>query len=193
MYTKVRNYTTDELLDRVRSLSSFRYFPKEDFLIGVRSNENSNNVYDDKFYHFNKDLVCVNVLTGTTNSGAYGYKNFFKWNTDGVAEIKDDEAYYDVWTGGLHKGRMRALRQVGDFKVIRKKSHYDNSKDWNWESWKGLNFHTNSYSRWTNIKKWIIGGWSTGCQVANEPADYYRSLDDLLDQRRVTYFLLKEF
>lgn len=193
MYTQVRNYTTEELISRVVNLNSFNGFPDEDFLIGVRSNENTPNIYDDKFYHFNKDLKCVNVLTGTTNSGAYGFKNYFKWNSKGAAEIKADECYYDVWQGGLHKGKMKALRQVGAFKVIRKKSYDDPSTEWEWESWKGLNFHTNSYDRWTKLRKWIIGGWSTGCQVANEPQDYYKSLPALLDQSRVTYFLLNEF
>ncbi len=191
--TNVRNYTDKQLLDRVMQLPSFKGFPDDDFLVGVRSNKKKFNVYDDKFYHFNKNLQCVNVLTGTTNSGAYGYKNFFKWNSEGVGEIKADECYCDVWQGGLHKGKMQALKQVGPFKIIRKKSHNDPNTEWSWESWKGFNFHTNSYKLSVAVKKWIIGGWSIGCQVANDPEDYYETLPYLLDQDRVSYFLLNEF
>lgn len=191
--TNVKNYTDKELLNQIKSLDSFIDFPKQDFLVGVRSNEDQFNIYDDKFYHFNKDLQCVNVLTGTTNSGSYGFKNYFKWNPKGVGLIKADECYYNVWKPGLHKKKMKALKQVGGFKIIRKKSSTDTNKNWLWEYNKGFNFHTNTYQKRKKTINWIINSWSTGCQVANNPEDYHVTLLELQNQKKVSYFLLNEF
>ena len=192
-YTKVRQYTTPELLKRVTKLDTFKGFPKDEFIIGVRSKENTKNVYDDKFYHYNGNLVCINVLTGTTNSGSYGFKNYLKWNSKGVAEIKANECYYNVWKPGLHKGKMQGLRQVGGFKVIRKKHENDSILFWTIEFNRGLNFHTNTYNKLSKVVKWFIGGWSVGCQVCNNPVDYYKSMKTLKKQKRITYFLIEEF
>lgn len=191
--TNVKKYTDRQLLNKIQSLESFSGFPNKDFLIGVRSSENAFNKYDDKFYHFNKELKCVNVLTGTTNSGSYGFKNYFKWNKKGVGQIKADECYYNVWKPGLHKKKMKALRQVGGFKIIRKTSPKDPNKNWNWEYNKGFNFHTNTYTIHQKRINWFINGWSVGCQVVNDAKDYYYTLDQLNNQDSVTYILLNEF
>ena len=193
--TKVRGYTSQELLNKAKSLSSFKSFPKGYWLYGVRSNENIINVYDDKIYLF-KGTKFIDVITATTNSGSYGFKNYWKWNKDGVGEIKSNEWYYDVWAFGKHKGSMDALRQVGGFKIIRKKSEYDNNKIWIWEYWKGFNFHCNSYNIWSSVFSWIIGGWSVGCQVANDRKKYFKKWIPIFKnskQNTFTYLLIDEF
>lgn len=195
MYTKVRNYTTDELLDRARQTNGFTHFPKGYWLLGVRSNENSDNIYDDKIYVM-KGKVNLDVLTATTNSGSYGFKNWFKWSKKGVGMIKSNEWYYGVWQIGKHRGKMDALKQVGAFKIIRLKSKEDKNTSWTWESWKGFNFHGNTYNTLSKATNWIIGGWSTGCQVVNDRFKYFQKWLPTFKksgQKKYTYLLIEEF
>lgn len=195
MYTKVKSYSSKNLLDKVKSLDSFKTIPKGFWLCGVRSNENTKNIYDDKIYLFKGDRF-IDVITATTNSGSYGFKNYWKWNSNGVGEIKSNEWYYDVWKLGKHKIKMDALRQVGGFKIIRKKTEDDDNQIWSWEWWKGFNFHCNSYNIWSKFKNWVINGWSVGCQVANDRKKYFKNWIPLFKkskQKLYTYVLLDEF
>ena len=198
-YTKVRNYTTKQILDKIKSLPTFRGFPAGKSIVGARSIENYKNVNDDKFYLLDnfgdttKDPICYEVLTGTTQSGSHGFTNWYKWSKEGYAEIKANECYYDVWKGGYHNSKMMALKQYGDFKVIRKKYFGDPNTKWKWESNKGLNFHTQSYNKLKKVVSWFIGGWSTGCQSPNNVQDYYKIIKPLYEQDTVTYFLLDEW
>lgn len=195
MKTNVKNYKTQQLLDKVAALESFKGFPLGYWILGVRSIEDAFNVYDDKFYIF-KNKECLSVLTGTTNTGDYGLKNFEEYSKLGVAQIKADEWYYDVWTRGLHKGRMPALLQSKGFKVIRDNNKNDKSgdkQDWTWEYNKGLNFHTNNYDLKAKIISWFIGKWSVGCQVTNDVPLYSAFMKNSLPQNSFTYVLLNEF
>ena len=192
--TNVKNYTTDQLLDRVESLKSFKTIPLGYWIVGVRSEEDAPNKYDDKFYLFNGEEF-VKVVTGTTNPGTPILEGgFLKYNKVGAAVVKADEVYYDVWKFGLHQGKMPALRQVGPFIVYR-----DGDKDGKSEeigapitgSGYGINFHTCSY-----LEKVVgenIGGWSAGCQVINNTEQYYMIINLIKNQNRITYCLLKEF
>lgn len=193
--TNVRSYTDKELLDKVKSLDSFKKIPGGIWILGVRSNEDAFDKFDDKFYIF-KGEKFITVLTGTTNSGSYGLFNFRKWNRKGVAQIKGNEWYYSVWTRGKHRKKMDALVQTGEFKVIRdgnKNKKSGDSDNWSWEKNNGLNFHTVSYNRYSKIIKKVIGGWSTGCQVVNNVGSYFHFLRESKPQRRFTYCLLEEF
>jgi hypothetical protein len=194
-YTKVRGYTNKELLDKVKSLSSFKFIPEGFWVLGVRSNEDTYDVFDDKFYVF-KGEKFITVMTGTTNTGGYGLSDYDKWSSKGAAQIKADEWYYDVWSRGKHRGKVEALRQVGPFKVIRDGNKNKKSGDntlWKWEEWKGLNFHPNTYNLTQKIKRWIIGKWSVGCQVANDIPKYKKFIDSTRPQKLFTYCLLDEF
>lgn len=193
-YTKVKNYTTLQLLERVSKLEGFVGFPQDYWIIGVRSNEDTYNVFDDKFYIF-KGKTHIETITGTTNSGSYGLFNFKKWNRKGVAQIKGNEIYYDCWYRGLHRGKVEALRQSGEFKVIRdgNKNKKLDAKEWSLESGNGLNFHPNSYNLKSKVKNWFIGGWSTGCQVVNDLPKYVAFMKYTKPQNVFTYVLLEEF
>ena len=192
--SNVRNYTTDQLLDRVEELKSFKTIPLGYWILGVRSNEDAPNKYDDKFYLFNGEQF-VKVVTGTTNPGTPILQGgFLKYNRVGAAVVKADEVYYDVWKFGLHQGKMPALKQVGPFIVFR-----DGDKDGKSEeigapitgSGYGINFHTCSY-----LEKVVgenIGTWSAGCQVINNTEQYYMIINLIKNQNRITYCLLKEF
>ena len=194
--TNVKNYTTDQLLDRVESLKSFKTIPVGYWIVGVRSEEDAPNKYDDKFYLFNGEQF-VKVVTGTTNPGTPILEGgFLKYNRVGAAVVKSDEWYYNVWAYGLHQGKMPALRQVGNFIVYR-----DGDKDNKSEeigapivgSGYGINFH--SISNDLSVKKIgeNIGGWSAGCQVINNVEQYSMIINMIKNQNRITYCLLKEF
>lgn len=192
-HTKVKSYTDKGILKQVKSMPTFKGIPKGYWICAIRSNEDTYNVYDDKIYIF-KGSEFIMVMSGTTNTGGYGLKNFFKWNKKGAAIIKSNEWYYDVYQKGLHRGRMLALRQVGNMKYYRD-GNADNRVD---ET--GLitvennytNFHCNDYNMKRGIKTWVIDGWSVGCIVANNIHKYYKFLD-LLGYEKVSLCLLKEF
>lgn len=191
----VRNYTTRQLLRKARQVTGFIDYPDGFWLLGIRSKEKLYNVYDDKFYLF-KGKKFIDVISGTTDSGAYGFKNFIKWNRNGVGEIKSNEWYYDVWRLDKHKGKMDALRQVGWFKIIRRKSPDDVNARWKKEWWKGFNFHCNSYNSLSTFVAKYIGGWSVGCQVTNNRKKYFQKWIPMFKkskQELYSYVLLDEF
>ena len=193
-YSNVRGYTDKELIDRVKSLPSYKGLPKNYWILGVQSNEDEFNVFDDKFYLFKGDKFIL-VTSGTTNAGLTGLHHYWKYNKDGAAVIKTDEWYYDLWKFGYHRRRMPALKQIKPIKYYR---------DWNknnkaeeigpmYEGIIGINFHTVLYDRIPNFYRRYINGWSTGCQVVNYVKDYYKILDLVKHQKTVTYCLIKEF
>ena len=189
----VRSYTDKELLDKAMSLKSFKGFPEGYWLLGVQSDEDKFNRFDDKFYLFKGEKFIL-VTSGTTNAGKAAMMGFEKYNKLGVAVIKVDEWYYDLWRAGLHRGRTKALRQISPIKHYR-----DNNKNTIIEQigklynkMIGCNFHTNSYNIWNKLVRWTTGGWSACCQVVNDPIKYYKILS-LVKKNKVSYCLLEEF
>ena len=194
MKTKVKSYTDKELLDRVKSLPSFQGFPNDYWILGVQSEEDTFNEFDDKFYLFLGDKFIL-VTTGTTNAGTTGLMNYTKYNSKGCVVIKTDEWYYDLWSYGLHRGKMEALRQINPVKHYR-----DGNKNTRVEETGPLynsiiyaNFHTASYSQRTGLIGWLIGGWSVACQVVNNASHYYDIIRRTKRQKSVSYCLIKEF
>jgi len=189
----VRNYTDKQLLSKVKSLPSFKSFPKDYWILGVQSIEDVFNTFDDKFYIFQGEQFIM-VTSGTTNAGVNGLMKYSEYNSQGVAVIKTNEWYYDVWRYGLHKGKMKALRQAKPFLISR-----DGDKDKVVEEnvslpvMCGINFHANTYNMSNEEVKQIIGPWSLGCQVVNDTVKYVKIIDLMKAQKIVTYCLLKEF
>jgi len=203
MSTKVKNYTDNELLQLVSELPSFTGFPKAYWVLGVQSNEDTYNSFDDKIYLFhNKTFIAVS--TGTTNAGSDSLMNFTKEKLSGALVWKTNEWYYDFWSSKswdkkskyLHKGKMKALRQDKPNKIFR-----DSNKNTKVEQLGkqyigiyGCNFHLNTYNTvWNKVKNWLIGGWSWGCVVLNDPDKYYNEfLSRLYEQEYTTYVILQE-
>jgi hypothetical protein len=201
----VRKYKDIELLNRVKSLSNFKGIPTGRWILGVRSNEDQPNYFDDKFYEFEGEKF-IQVLTGTTNPGLSILKGGYKhYNSLGAAVVKSDLWYYDLWRYGLHKGKMPALLQTGaKIKVFRDGDNDSKSEESGTiqEGFFGINYHTNTYDfRQGNLKitKSSIDGWSAGCQVINERDKYlsqmewYKEAQKSKKQESVSYCLIKEF
>ena len=205
MSTKVRSYKDSELLEKVKALPNFKKIPKNRWILGVRSNEDAYNSYDDKFYEFEGEKF-IRVLTGTTNAGAGVLRGgFLKYNKKGVAVLKAEEWYYNVWSYGLHRGKMPALLQRGRrVKVFR-----DGNKNTSIEEigepelgWFGINYHTNTYNfsvKNLKVVNWLIGYWSAGCQVINNRKEYvkqikyYKQAHENGTQIMVSFCLVNEF
>lgn len=201
----VKNYSDSQLLSRVKSLPSFKSIPLNRWIIGVRSNEDTENKFDDKFYEFEGEKF-IRVLSGTTNPGATILKGgFAKYNRQGAAVLKADQWYYGVWKYGLHLGKMEGLLQIGAPVLVFRDGDRDGKSEQlgkEVSGWYGINFHTNTYDfsdRNLKIKTTDINNWSAGCQVSNdrekyaEMMKYYKLAQKNGSQTHVTYVLLNEF
>ena len=139
----MKNYTDEQLLNRVKGLNSFIRIPNDYWILGVQSKDDKFNEFDDKFYLF-KGEKFIMVTTGTTNAGLTGLKHYDTYNPNGCAVIKTDEWYYTLWRPGLHKGKMRALKQYSAIKYYRDWNKNDKAEEIGNinEGVIGINFHT---------------------------------------------------
>lgn len=190
----MRTFTDFEVLKRAERIHGFRGFPKEYWLMGIQNKDDHYNEFDDKFFVYYKTTFIMS-LTGTTNAGASALMNYKRFNPLGTAIIKTNEWYHDLWTPGFHKGKMRCLKQASAI------LHYrDNNKNRKAEQsgklyYKNIaaEFHTATYTTERNFIRKLIGGWSAGCQVANNVDQYYQALNLFWSQSRTTYCLMDEF
>lgn len=195
MSSNVRAYTDKQLLDRVEQIGGIIPNKGKALIIGVQSTEDSFNLFDDKFYLFNgPDFMMVS--TGTTNAGKTALKSFDQYDLTGAAVWQTDQWCPDVFEPGLHKQKMRALRQVEPITYYR-----DNDKD-NKAEQIGVprreiiyaNMHGVSYDENSELIKEEINGWSFACQVWNNMSKYWKMIDFTWDlDKRVDYALLREF
>jgi len=194
--TNVRTYGDKELLAKVKSLPSFKSIPVGYWILGVRSNEDAPNKFDDKFYIFNGEAF-VTVLTGTTNPGTPVLEGgYLKYNKLGAAVVKAEECYYDVWAYGLHMKKMPALRQVGNFLIYRDGDRDQKSEELGVPikgSGFGINFHAATYDDKFKGEQENIGDWSAGCQVANNKQKHLAAVKMMKPQKKITYVLINEF
>ena len=136
------------------------------------------------------------VMSGTTNPGSTSLMNFESLGVKGAPVIVADKWYYNVWQRGMHKDKVIAYRQVGGFDVIRdanKDKKSGNSGTSSVEFWKGLNFHPSDYDLNSKVKKTLINGWSTGCQVVNDIPKYKQLMDLTKNQTKMSFCLINEF
>lgn len=194
----VRNYTSKQLLDRVKSLPSFKEIPLGHWILAVRSDEDIFNTFDDKYYLFKGEQFIL-VGTCTTNPGGPSLLGGFKrYKQKGSAVIKADEWYYQVYRYGLHNGKMPALKQTKSMKYFRD-GNIDKKVDEVGTIIEGnfsTNFHFNSYKVFDGIKNAIsnlIGEWGHGCIVANEEDKYEKVITLTKDEPSVSVCLIKEF
>jgi hypothetical protein len=195
----VRAYTDKELLDKVKTLDSFKDFPKGYWILAVRSKADKPNKFDDKFYIY-KGTDFITVTTGTTNPGTSILRGGFKrYNKVGAAVVKSQEWYYDIYKYGLHNRKMPALRQRSSKPILYyRDGDMDGKSEEIGKVQSGViytNFHGSTYSRGSLLERDNINGWSAGCLVCNKNKDYEKIID-LLKNSGQKYFsvcLIKEF
>ena len=192
--TNVRGYSKADLINKVMNLPSFTHIPKDYWILGVQSQEDEFNTFDDKFYLF-KGYDFIMVTSGTTNAGKSALKNYERYNKKGTFVIKTNEWFYDLWKFGYHNGRMEALKQVAPIKGYRDGDKDDKAEEVGEmvEGHFGINFHTATYSKIVGFFRKLIGGWSAGCQVANVYDDYKKIINLVKKQDRISYCIIKEF
>lgn len=193
--SNVKPYSDRQLLEKVESIGGHIPNAGKYMIIGVQSQEDSFNLFDDKFYVFDGH-VFKDVSTGTTNPGKTALLYYDKYNLPGSAVWKTDEFYKDLYVPGLHKSKMKALRQSKDIYFYR-----DSDKDEKSEEQGKLhhgviyaNMHGVTYDPYSSIIKTRIGGWSFGCQVWNNMSDYRNMIKATWNRNKpVDYCLIKEF
>lgn len=187
----MQKFTDKQLLDGVKTLKSFKGYPKGYWVIAVRSKANLPNVFDDKFYLF-KGVEFVMVWPGTTNAGKTGLNR--PVNKKGCAVLKSDEIYYDAWERGTHKKKIWGYVQVLNLWVWRDNDRDDYAEEGIGELELGpfgINLHPNDYHH-SQIAKRLINGWSVGCLVAQVASDHDDFMKKTVEQKRLTIALLKE-
>lgn len=192
----VRKYTDKELLDKVKELHNFKSIPQGYWILGVRSNEDTPDTYDDKFYLYHGEKFIL-VTSGTTNAGKNTMLEFEKVNKKGAAIIKADQWYYDVWHYGSHRKRVEALLQLGAKVEVFRDTNKDLKQDETGKTekgWFGINFHPNTYNLESEAPvSNKIGWWSAGCQVVNDLSKYKHIIRLVKSQKVVSYCLIHEF
>ncbi len=190
----VRAFTDKELLDRVKELKSFKEIPKGYWLLGVRSNEDTPNKFDDKIYLFKGEEFII-VSSATTNPGTPTLKQFEKVNKAGAGVLRSDVWYYNLWKYGKHNGKVEALLQIGNAVQVYRDTDKDEKAEEQGDlqtGYFGINFHPNTYDL-NRVSNDTIGWWSAGCQVVNDVNKYKIMIKLLKTEKSVSYCLLKEF
>ena len=193
----MKSYEDKELLDRVKSLENFKEIPTGHWILGVRSNADNPNQFDDKLYHF-KGETFIRVIKGTTNPGKPVLNGFEKFNKDGAAVVRSNRWYYDLWKFGKHHGKIDALLQLGaKIEVYRDTDKDDKAEEIGklQSGYFGINYHLNSYDINATTTGTNVGTWSAGCQVACESVKYKAQMKEFKESKQATfsYCLLQEF
>ena len=181
----MKKYTVEELKAQFKK-NNYRWV---DFhLVGIRSNANLPNQFDDLFGVVMGDKV--EWFTCTTNPGTHWLKNLL--NPKGAALLKANQ-YVDTWQIGMHQGKYKAFCQAKPVEVFRDKDLDDKAEETATID-KGL-FGINIHRANEKFTSKLIDKWSAGCQVLNNPADFAKVLftAESTKQKFFTYTLLKEF
>jgi len=197
--TTVRSYTDNELLGKVEEIGGVIPNKGKNFLIiGVQSEEDTFDRFDDKFYVYDGRDNVLNG-TGTTNPGRRNLQEFNDEKIIGAPIWKTDVWYQDLFKRGFHVGgsgnKMRALRQVKEIYFYRDSNRNKESEELGkkFHDIINVNMHGVSYSSKSIIRN-KIGYWSAGCQVWNNMDQYRKMIKMTWERDRfVDYALLKEF
>lgn len=181
----MKNYTIEEIKNKYADLGYD--WPKFHF-VGIRSNANVPNKFDDLFGIING--TQISWCSCTTNPGTHWLKNLL--NKKGTALLKPGQ-YKNTWKIGYHLNKYEAFVQIRPVTVYRDSNLNDIAEETSVTDFGlfGINIHRASA---TMISR-FIDKWSAGCQVLNNPADLTNALS-LAKQsglKEFTYTLLKEF
>jgi len=194
--TNVRPFKDSELLGKVEELGGkIPNIGEKYLIIGMQSLEDAYNLFDDKFYVYDGSKFVM-ASSGTTNAGSTALKTFDKYELEGAAVLKTNMWYEDGYNPGLHKGKMKALRQNKPFYFYRDSDKDDLAEEQGklyydiiWANMHGVDYDPFSNKIGTNI-----GGWSFVCQVWNRMSDYRQMIKATWARKKaVDYALLKEW
>ncbi len=139
-------------------------------IIGVRSNNDIANSFDDWLYLiFRDDQLNEQVyeFSITTDPGSYWLKN--PLNLAGTAILKPDQ-YKGSHHIGLHQGKYEALKQKKPVSVWRD-ANRDTTIDKNGKVYTGI-FGINIHRSNPTNQSQMVEKWSAGCQVFQKVADF---------------------
>lgn len=181
----MKKYTIEELKEQFKKLG-YKWLPF--MLIGIRSNNDEPNKFDDTFILVNGDEI--KAFPNTTNPGVFWLKNPI--NTKGSAVLKPNQ-YVDCWALGLHRGKYEALVQVRDVVVYRDRDRDVKSEETavTDKGCFGINIHRANAGTVTQM----VDKNSAGCQVFQNSKDFDYVISECKKsgQKYFTYTLLKEF
>lgn len=181
--TNVKEYNDKDLLDKASSLPSFKGFPTTYWALAVRSNEDANNLFDDKVYLFCGEKFIM-TTSCTTNKG-----------NKGTGVVCADVWNYGCYQVGLHKGKTLAGTQrlamaySRDFTNDGKTNPTTEIK----HDIRGFNFHAASHDLKSKLIKTNIGGWSEGCIVMNDIPKFVKIMEYFKPQKVFSLVILTEF
>lgn len=197
LYYKVKQRN---LLDILQN-KGYKVFTKGDYnlnIIGVRKNNNNlvTNRYDDILVVIYQNSegwhkLCFNI---STEPGNY-YMTKTLGNAKGTAILIPGQ-YRGCWKIGYHNGKYKALVQCKPVKVYRdgnKDEIYDMQPQTIDEGLFGINIHKSNQG----FTRETVDMYSAGCQVFNNPNDFYRFMDLCEKQNKrygnsFTYTLIDE-
>ena len=188
----IGNYTDTQILDRVRSLPSFKGFPAGMLDIWIRSRADAYDQFDDKVYTYQcfgseTQPEFKMVSTGTSNAGSFGLMNFRTYNARGCAVLKSDLIVYNSHAYGLHKGKPAYVQTAG-FPYYRDGNRNKSAEELGeiFTDIIGANCHrAGTFST-------LIYNWSVACLVRNQLKQFLAWLD-LMNRRPLSVCILKEF
>ena len=182
----MKKYTIEELKAKFNMLG---YVWSDYHFVGIRSNANEKNKFDDLF-----GVVSGNSIkwySCTTNPGTHWLQNLL--NPKGAGLLKPTQ-YIDGWKIGMHQGKYEAFVQNKPVTVYRDADKDDVAEETavTETGYFGINIHRTNDK---GVISQLIDKWSAGCQVLNNPADFKTVLLDAkaTKQTAFTYTLLKEF
>ena len=158
----MKKYTIDELQKEYHRLG-YTWFPFQ--IIGIRSKADEPNKFDDLIGLIENNTITW--FTGTTNPGVHWLINLL--NPKGSALLKPNQ-YVNTWKLDLHQGKYLALCQRKPVVVYRDGDKDNKSEETNITETGlfGINIHRANAS----LISQLVGQYSAGCQVLNNPQDF---------------------
>lgn len=181
----MKNYMLEELKAQFEKLN-YKWFDFQ--IIAIRSELDIPNKFDDFLIVVNKNKLTY--FTCTTNPGTPWLRKLL--NPKGSALLKPNQ-YVNSWKLGLHQGKYEALVQNKPITVYRDSNKNDKSEESlvTETGYFGINIHRASSS----VISSLIGKYSAGCIVLNNPLEFKELLHQvkLSGLKEFTVTLLKEF
>ena len=168
--------------------------PYELNIVGVRTRSTVPNRFDDEIHVFYKSKPMkweYHIFKATTDPGTFWLEN--PMQPQGTAILAQGQ-YVNAYQIGLHRGKYKALVQVGVVAIMRDYNRNAKLDFFNGKKEEGI-FGINIHRAMAHGKTKVIDKFSAGCQVFQNAGDFEHFLE-LCDKHsklygnRFTYTLL---